>query len=64
MKSIYKNMVKVDLGVQFKISIKKRKFEIKSIRLRFLMLKTKVKCLHKEVLAWVRVERRRRMAKS
>ena len=28
MKSMYK-MVKVDLGVQFKISIKKRKFENK-----------------------------------
>ena len=33
---VYTKMVKVDLNVQFKISVMKRKFEIKSIRLRFL----------------------------
>ena len=35
------NMVKVDLKVQFKITVMKRSWKIKSIRLRFLMFENK-----------------------
>ena len=57
-------MVKVDLKIQSKISVMKRKFENQKHKAYVSNVWKEMLNVCTKVLAWVRVERRRRRAKS